>query len=153
MPANEVVMPEQLLSALEAQSRTPIARIGEALISLGMITEDQLRSGLARQQLEPTVPLGQMLVRMGIVSKGQLQTALVRKMGYPLVNLHLFPAAADALRKLPYAVAQRLQVMPLKLHEGRLVVAIDDPTSRHSALDEVEFNAQMKVTPVVGQCI
>ena len=153
MPANEVVMPEQLLSALEAQSRTPIARIGEALISLGMITEDQLRSGLARQQLEPTVPLGQMLVRMGIVSKGQLQTALVRKMGYPLVNLHLFPAAADALRKLPYAVAQRLQVMPLKLHEGRLVVAIDDPTSRHSALDEVEFIAQMKVTPVVGQCI
>jgi len=153
MPANEVVMPEQLLSALEAQSRTPIARIGEALISLGMITDDQLRSGLARQQLDPTVPLGETLVRMGIVSKGQLQTALVRKMGYPLVNLHLFPAAADALRKLPYSVAQRLQVMPLRLHEGRLVVAIDDPTSRHSALDEVEFIAQMKVTPVVGQCI
>ncbi|MGJ7534589.1 MULTISPECIES: GspE/PulE family protein [Variovorax] len=153
MPPIEVVMPEQLHSALEAQSRTPIARIGEALTSLGMITDEQLRAGLAQQQLEPTVPLGETLVRMGVVSRGQLQTALVRKMGYPLVNLHLFPAAAEALRKLPYAVSRRLQVMPLMLHEGRLVVAIDDPTSRHSALDEVEFIAQMKVTPVVGQCL
>ncbi|WP_432726706.1 GspE/PulE family protein [Variovorax sp. W6] len=153
MPINEVVMPEQLLNALDAQSRTPIARIGEALISLGMVTQEQLRAGLDRQKQDPMVPLGETLVRMGVVSRGQLQTALVRKMGYPLVNLHLFPPAAEALRKLPHAVARRLQIMPLMLHEGRLIVAIDDPTSRHSALDEVEFVAQMKVTPVVGQCL
>ncbi|WP_395316705.1 GspE/PulE family protein [Variovorax sp. UC74_104] len=153
MSINEVVMPEQLLNALEAQSRTPIARIGEALISLGMVTQEQLRAGLDRQKLDPMVPLGETLVRMGVVSRGQLQTALVRKMGYPLVNLHLFPPAAEALRKLPHAVARRLQIMPLMLHEGRLIVAIDDPTSRHSALDEVEFVSQLKVTPVVGQCL
>jgi len=94
-----------------------------------------------------------MLVRMGVVSHGQLQTALVRKMGYPLVNLNLFPAAADALRKVGHGVARRLQVMPLMLHQGRLVVALDDPSSRHSALEEIEFIAQMKVTPVVGQCL
>ncbi len=153
MSINEVVMPEQLLRALDAQSRTPIARIGEALISLDMISQEQLRAGLERQKLDPMVPLGETLVRMGVVSRGQLQAALVRKMGYPLVNLHLYPPAAEALRKLPHAVARRLQVMPLMLHDGRLIVAIDDPTSRHSALDEVEFVAQMKVTPVVGQCL
>lgn len=153
MAIKEVVMPEQLLSALDAQSHTPIARIGEALISLDMVTQEQLRAGLERQKMDPMVPLGETLVRMGVVSRGQLQAALVRKMGYPLVNLHLYPPAAEALRKLPHAVARRLQVMPLMLHEGRLIVAIDDPTSRHSALDEVEFIAQMKVTPVVGQCL
>ncbi|WP_295983749.1 ATPase, T2SS/T4P/T4SS family [uncultured Variovorax sp.] len=153
MSINEVVMPEQLLRALDAQSRTPIARIGEALISLDMISQEQLRAGLERQKLDPMVPLGETLVRMGVVSRGQLQAALVRKMGYPLVNLHLYPPAAEALRKLPHAVARRLQVMPLMLHDGRLIVAIDDPTSRHSALDEVEFVSQMKVTPVVGQCL
>jgi type II secretory ATPase GspE/PulE/Tfp pilus assembly ATPase PilB-like protein len=153
MSSIEVVMPQQLLNALDAQSRTPIARIGEALTSLGMVTAEQLRAGLAQQQREPGVPLGETLVRMGVVSQGQLQTALVRKMGYPLVNLHLFPAAADALRKITHGVARRLQVMPLMLHEGRLIVALDDPTSRHSALDEVEFIAQMKVVPVVGQCL
>jgi type II secretory ATPase GspE/PulE/Tfp pilus assembly ATPase PilB-like protein len=149
----EVVMPEQLLRAIEAQSRMPIARIGEALTSLGMVSQEQLRAGLAQQQRQPNVPLGETLVRMGIVTQGQLQTALVRKMGYPLVNLQAFPAGAEALRKVSHSVARRLQVMPLMLHEGRLIVAIDDPISRHSALDEVEFIAQAKVIPVIGQCL
>jgi type II secretory ATPase GspE/PulE/Tfp pilus assembly ATPase PilB-like protein len=153
MSSTEVVMPEQLLRALEAQSRMPIARIGEALASLGMVTDEQLRAGLAQQKLEPAVPLGETLVRMGVVNRSQLQTALVRKMGYPLVNLHMFPAAADALRKISHGVAQRLQVMPLMVHEGRLVLALDDPANRHSAIDEVEFIAQMKVVPVLGKCL
>ena len=149
----EVVLPEQLLIAIAAQSRMPIARIGEALTSLGMVSQDQLREGLVQQQRAPQIPLGETLVRMGIVTQGQLQTALVRKMGYPLVNLQLFPAAAEALRKVGHGVARRLQVMPLMLHEGRLIVAIDDPISRHSALEEVEFIAQAKVIPVIGQCL
>jgi type II secretory ATPase GspE/PulE/Tfp pilus assembly ATPase PilB-like protein len=39
------------------------------------------------------------------------------------------------------------------IHEGRLIVALDDPAGRRTALDEVEFIAQMKVVPVVGQCL
>jgi type II secretory ATPase GspE/PulE/Tfp pilus assembly ATPase PilB-like protein len=74
-------------------------------------------------------------------------------MGYPLVNLHQFPAAAEALRKISHGAARRLQVMPLMIHEGRLIVALDDPAGRRTALDEVEFIAQMKVVPVVGQCL
>jgi type II secretory ATPase GspE/PulE/Tfp pilus assembly ATPase PilB-like protein len=153
MPSTEVVRPEQLLREIEAQSRMPIARIGEALVSLGMITDAQLRAGLAQQKLDPKVPLGETLVRMGVVSRGQLQTALVRKMGYPLVNLHVFPATPEALGKISHAVARRLQVMPLMLHDGRLILALEDLSNRHSAIDEVEFIAQMKVIPVLGQCL
>jgi type II secretory ATPase GspE/PulE/Tfp pilus assembly ATPase PilB-like protein len=153
MSSIEIVMPEQLLRALEVQSRMPIARIGEALLSLGMITDAQLRAGLAHQKTEPQVPLGETLVRMGVVSRGQLQTALVRKMGYPLVNLHVFPVTAEALAKISHAVARRLQVMPLMLHEGRLIIALEDLSNQHSAIDEVEFIAQVKVIPVLGQCL
>lgn len=153
MSSIEVVVPEQLLRALEVQSRMPIARIGEALLSLGMITDAQLRAGLAHQKTEPQVPLGETLVRMGVVSRGQLQTALVRKMGYPLVNLHVFPVTTEALAKISHAVARRLQVMPLMLHDGRLILALEDLSNQHSAIDEVEFIAQMKVIPVLGQCL
>lgn len=152
MSSAEVVTPDQLLQELEAQSRMPIMRIGQALVSLGMVTEEQLEAALAQQQLDRSVPLGETLVRMGVVSRAQLQLALVRKMGYPLVDLQLFPPAADALRKISHGVARRLQVMPLMIHEGRLVLALDDPASRHAAIDEVEFIAQMKVVPVIGQC-
>lgn len=153
MPSAEVVTPEQLLREIAAQSRMPIVRIGQALVSLGMVTDEQLSAALAQQQLDRSVPLGETLVRMGVVSRSQLQTALVRKMGYPLVNLHQFPAAAEALRKISHGAARRLQVMPLMIHEGRLIVALDDPAGRRTALDEVEFIAQMKVVPVVGQCL
>lgn len=151
MSSAEVITPEQLLRDIAAQSRMPIVRIGQALVSLGMVTDEQLSAALAQQQRDRSVPLGETLVRMGAVSRPQLQTALVRKMGYPLVNLHLFPAAAEALRKISHGVARRLQVMPLMIHEGRLIVALDDPAGRRTALDEVEFIAQMKVVPVVGQ--
>jgi type II secretory ATPase GspE/PulE/Tfp pilus assembly ATPase PilB-like protein len=152
MSSAEVVTPDQLLKELEAQGRMPIMRIGQALVSLGMVTQEQLEAALAQQQLDRSVPLGETLVRMGVVSRSQLQLALVRKMGYPLVNLHLFPPAAEALRKIGHGVARRLQVMPLMIHEGRLVLALDDPASRHAAIDEVEFIGQMKVVPVIGQC-
>ena len=153
MSSAEVVTPEQLLKEIAAQSRMPIVRIGQALVSLGMVTEEQLNAALAQQQLDRGVPLGETMVRMGVVSRAQLQTALVRKMGYPLVNLHLFPAAPEALRKISHGAARRLQVMPLMIHEGRLIVALDDPAGRRTAIDEVEFIAQMKVIPVLGQSI
>jgi len=153
MSPTEVVTPEQLLHALEVQSRMPILRIGQALMALGAITDEQLRAGLEQQQLDRSVPLGETLVRMGVVTREQLKAALVRKMGYPLVNLHLFPVAVDALRSISHGVARRLQVMPLMIHQGRLVLALDDPASRHAAIDEVEFISQMKVVPVIGECL
>ena len=147
----EVVTPEQLVAQLEAQSRMPMVRIGQALISLGLITEEQLRDGLAQQQFDRTVPLGETLIRMGVIKRLDLQTALARKMGYPLVNLQFFTPAAEALRKISHGAARRLQVMPLMLNEGRLIVALDDPANRHAAIDEAEFIAGIKVVPVLGQ--
>ncbi len=146
----QVVSPEQLLEALEAQHKMPMVRIGEALLSLGLVDETQLKEALVQQQLDRSVPLGEVLVRMGAVSRDGLQTALARKMGYPLVNLDAFPVEAEALRKLNYAVAARLRVMPLLIRDGRLVVALDDP-SRRSALDEIEFSADMKIVPVLAR--
>ncbi|HET6598567.1 MAG TPA: ATPase, T2SS/T4P/T4SS family, partial [Burkholderiaceae bacterium] len=105
---------------------------------------------LAQQQTDRSVPLGELLVRMGMVSREDLQLALARKMGYPLVDVDAFPIEADALRRLDYAVASKLEVVPLLVRDGRLVVALDDPARRRGAVDEVEFSAQMKVVPVLA---
>jgi type II secretory ATPase GspE/PulE/Tfp pilus assembly ATPase PilB-like protein len=146
----QAVTPVQLLEAIERQAKMPMVRIGEALLSLGMITPTQLQDALAQQQSDRSVPLGELLVRGGVVSREDLQVALARKMGYPLVDLDSFPVEAEALRRLSYAVAMRLQVMPLLLRDGRLIVALDDPARRRSAVEEVEFSAQMKVVPVLA---
>ncbi len=148
----QVVSPEQLFEAIDRQAKMPMVRVGEALISLGMITQEQLGEALQQQQVDRSVPLGELLVRMGVVSRADLQVALSRKMGYPLVDLEAFPVEPEALRRIPFAVAQRLRLMPLLIRDGRLVVALDDPARRRAAVEEAEFSAQMKVVPVLAQC-
>jgi type II secretory ATPase GspE/PulE/Tfp pilus assembly ATPase PilB-like protein len=71
-------------------------------------------------------------------------------MGYPLVDAANFPIEPDALHKLPYAVASRLPALPLMLRSGRLVVAMEDPTTR-KAIDEIEFACGTKVIPVLAR--
>jgi type II secretory ATPase GspE/PulE/Tfp pilus assembly ATPase PilB-like protein len=118
-----------------------------------MINDEQLNEALAAQkQMDNGLPLGELLVRMGAVSASDLKVALTRKMGYPVVDLQAFVAEPDALARLNHAVARRLQLLPLIVADGRLVVAMDDPANRHGALDEAEFIAQMKIAPVLGQC-
>jgi len=148
----QIVSPEQLLDAIERQAKMPMVRIGEALTSLGLVSQSQLEDALAQQRNDRSVPLGELLVRMGVVSRTDLQIALARKMGYPLVDLDAFPIEADAVRKIPYAVAQRLALAPLLIRDGRLIVALDDPARRRAAVDEAEFSAQMKVVPVLAHC-
>ncbi len=148
----QIVTSEQLLEALERQAKMPMIRIGDALMSMGLVNDAQLSAALEQQKLDRGVPLGELLVRMNIVSRDDLQEALSRKMGYPLVDLDVFPVEPEALRKLSHSVAQRLRVMPLLLRDGRLVVALDDPARRRAAVEEVEFNCGMKVLPVLAKC-
>ena len=144
----QIISPEELGEAIEQQSRMPMVRIGEALATLGYITEAQLEDALLRQRDDRSVPLGEILVRRGVVTRADLQTALARKMGYPLVDVLQFPADADAVARLPYAVAARVPALPLMMRGGRLVVAVEDPSDR-SKFDEVEFAAQCKLVPVL----
>ena len=143
-----VATPEQLHAAIEAQSRMPMVRIGEALIALGYITESQLADALANQGKDRKVPLGELLVTQGLITRANLQTALARKMGYPQVDLHAFPIDVEALRKLPVAAAVRLEMLPLGLMNGKVIVATEDP-SRRDRIDEAEFLTQSKVVPVL----
>ena len=145
----QVVTPDALLQALERQSQMPMMRIGEALIGLNLISASQLDEALERQRSDRSVPLGTVLIRMGLVSEGDLQGALARKMGYPLVDVLHFPVEPEALKAVPPAMALRLQVLPLLHREGRLVMAMNDPT-RRATQEELEFITQNKVAPVLA---
>jgi type II secretory ATPase GspE/PulE/Tfp pilus assembly ATPase PilB-like protein len=145
---DHVTTPEQLHAAIEAQSRMPMVRIGEALIALGYITESQLADALTHQGKDRKVPLGELLVRQKLITRANLQTALARKMGYPQVNVQAFPIDLEALRKLPLAAAMRLEMVPLGLMNGKVIVATEDP-SRRDRIDEAEFLTQSKVVPVL----
>ena len=147
----QVVTAEQLLEAIERQSRMPPMRLGEALVSMGLVSDVQLDDALKQQKSDRDTPLGELLVRMGVVSRSDLQSALARKMGYPLVNIDSFPVEIEALRRVPYATAARLQALPLMVREGRMMVALANPATLGAAADELEFSADAKVIAVLAQ--
>ena len=138
----------ELVAAVERQAKMPMLRMGEALIALGHITTDQLQEALAEQRQDRSVPLGEILVRSGRIKREALQQAMVRKMGYPVVDLDTFSPDTDALTKVPYAVAARLQVLPLLVHGGKLFVAMEDPTRGNWG--ELEFVSGCKLVPALA---
>ncbi len=144
-----VVFPEQLMLALAEQSKMPIIRVGEALTRLGYITEVQLQQALERQKTERSVPLGELLIRMGFLTRHDLNVALARKMGYPVVDVKLFPIESSALLKIPMVTARRLNVLPLLSRDNLTVVAAVDPTQR-KMIEELEFLVQGRVIATLG---
>lgn len=146
---HQIVTPGELFKALEMQAHTPVMRVGEALIALGLIRQEQLDAVLELQKSDRSVPIGELLVRQKMITREDLRGALARKMGYPVVDVAQFPIELEALKRVPYAVAQRLHVLPLVLSDAALVVAMEDVT-RHTALDELEFVAQIKVMPALA---
>ncbi len=147
---NQIISPDELMQAIDMQARLPVMRLGESLVALGLITDEQLREALRLQSQEQGTPLGELLVKKGLVTRENLQTALAHKMGYPMVDLATFPVAKEAVKAIPYGVAERLQVIPLMLRDGRLVVAMEDPT-RRSAVSELEFTSQCKVVSALAK--
>lgn len=146
----QIVTPAALAAAIERQARMPSVRIGEALVALGFIDAGQLEQALAQQRRERSLPLGELLVDKGWITPADLQLALVRKMGFPLVDASRFPLDPQLLQRLPAHEAQRLPALPLMLHRGRLVVALEHP-SRRRDLDALAQACQGRVLPVLAR--
>jgi type II secretory ATPase GspE/PulE/Tfp pilus assembly ATPase PilB-like protein len=141
--------PAQLVDAIDRQARRPPVRIGEALLALGLIDERALGDALQQQTQDRSRPLGELLVQRGLVSRGDLQAALAHRMGFPIVDAAAFPVEAEALARIPEALARRLPALPLLLRGDRLVVALEDPSAR-IVVDELEAVADCGIVPVLA---
>jgi hypothetical protein len=139
--------PHELLAALERQHRMPVLPLGDSLLALGMVTRSQLARALAEPAGEQ--PLGERLVSQGVIAGADLQTALAHKMGYPIVDLSRFPIEAQAVRGVPMRKAAEFRALPLMLHEGRMIVAVDR-LSRVNRLRELQVLLQLGVVPVLA---
>lgn len=139
-----VATPRDLLLALQRQASAPIISIGQALLNLGMVTEELIQRALS----EPLgdMRLGERMVAIGAISRSDLHSALAHKMGYPLVDLTRFPIEPQALSKISLRTAIACRAVPLMVDGRRLVLATDRPTR----LDELRgAHALQGLTPAV----
>lgn len=100
--------------------------LGQALVKGGLLTQRELHTTLEwlRAQSLPPERLGHTLVEFGFVSERELTEALSRQLGLPAIPFGLMEAEEDAVKALPPDLALRYRVVPLRLTDGGLSVAV-----------------------------
>jgi type II secretory ATPase GspE/PulE/Tfp pilus assembly ATPase PilB-like protein len=146
---HQIVSPEQLAAALKQQRGQPIQKLGEALVDLGYLTEAELDEALAIEARDRSVPLSQILADMGVVDAEVVNAVMARKLGIPFVSLKSFRIPPEVLKRIPAAVAQRSQTVPVAEADNALVVAVENPMDM-AKLEELRFVAGMKLLPVMA---
>ena len=128
-------------------------RLGELLVSHGLLTEEQLRHSLSEQERMEggrRRRLGRVVVDEGFLTEGQLAYALADLMHLELVDLGELTLDLSVARTLPRRVAERHGMLVIGRDDHTIRVATADPTNV-VALDDVRlYTGATTVTVVVS---
>ncbi len=144
-----VVNTEQLEQALKRQQTMPHLQIGEILVQDKLISQQQLDAALSQQQRQRHMTLGELLTARGVIKQEDIQKSLANKLGIPFVDLHQFPLDPAVLKLVDASIAIRHSVMPLRRYQGKLVVAMEDPT-HWETLDTLHAITGHPIDPVMA---
>lgn len=125
-------------------------RLGDILMSAGVLTEDQLMEGLSEQKVKGT-KLGQTLVDLGILTEDEIAQALSRQLGMAIVKLGDQKIPDEILHIVSNDVLRKYNLIPYEFDEFNmniLKVAMADPLDL-VALDDLQFMTPYQIEPVV----
>ncbi|HEY8729008.1 MAG TPA: hypothetical protein VIL94_05460, partial [Acidothermaceae bacterium] len=116
-------------------------RIGELLLSHGLLSEEQLHDALAAQRRidgGPRRRLGQVVVDEGYLTESQLARALADLLHLELIDLSQHSLDLVTARTLPRQVAERHGMLVISRTGAVVQVATADPTNV-VALDDAKL--------------
>ncbi|MBA3579470.1 MAG: Flp pilus assembly complex ATPase component TadA, partial [Gemmatimonadaceae bacterium] len=123
-------------------------RIGDLLVSEGLITQEQLARAVQEQQQHGT-RVGYNLIKLGFVKETDLTRMLARRYRMPAVDLKNFEVDLKVARLVPAEITIKHQLLALKRDGRTLTVAVTDP-SQLGVLDDLKFITGYEIFPVVG---
>ena len=123
-------------------------RLGEKLISLGLLSPDQLQIVLTEQKSSKKL-IGAILVEMGFVTESALGEVLAESSGAQKFGLKSTMLDSAVVRMLPKDVASRHKIIPVAFDNGTLKLAMAD-VYNVLAIDQVRryVPKNTKVVPV-----
>ena len=128
----------------------PVAymRLGDLLISAGVIRPEQLNDALAIQK-KTRERLGDVLINNGIITEQQLIEALQMQLGVDFVDLTAVSIPLELARFVPRSIAKKFCVVPVKLQKDELYVAMSDPLN-FEAQEEIKSASHKQVVPMIA---
>lgn len=119
--------------------------IGEVLKEYGYITEEQLQEALDAQKKDKSKRLGQHLIDLGFVNEEQTLRALSAKLDYPMIDLSTVSISIDAVSKIPQQLAEKYNVIGIKIDGNTLTVVSSDPMDFY-ALEDIRLVTGMNIS-------
>lgn len=123
-------------------------RIGDLLISEGLINEGQLNVALREQKIRNT-KLGETLIAMGFISQEDFANVLSSQMGIGTVNLRQVGIDENAVKLVAEDLMKKNMLIPFAFNEKNpniLKVAMADPMN-FMAIDDVAIVTNMEIEP------
>ena len=123
-------------------------KLGELLHEQGKISVEDLSRAIY-DQAGKAIRLGEMLLERGLVHKFDLLLALEEIIGIPYRDCSRIVPTADALERIPRAIAERCCTLPVELDNAGLTVVMAEPQNL-SLVDELRFTSGAEIIPRLG---
>ena len=117
--------------------------LGQLLKEMELVSEGQIQEALQIQK-DQGGALGRILVDMGFISEDEMLFALGAQAGMDVVNLDETEIPEEIINRVPASVANIFRIIPVKVEDGVLTVAMADPLNV-SVLDDLRFMLNLDV--------
>lgn len=121
-------------------------RLGKVLVQAGLITQDQLEEALAQ---DDGLSLAATLSNLGYADDVKIAQEVARAMGLVYVDLGTYDIDPNAATSLSSDLAKRYTILPIKVQDDELVVAMSDPANIF-AIDDLRIVTGYEIRPVVA---
>ena len=123
-------------------------RLGELLVTAGVINETQLAKALEIQK-NTKDRLGDILIEHNIITNDELINALQMQLGIDFVDLTAISVPVELAKFVPRNIAKKHCIVPVKLVDDTLYIAMSDPLD-FIAQEEVKMVSHKKVVPMIA---
>lgn len=122
--------------------------LGDMLFREGLINNAQLDEA-AKRQKDSGKSVGQILVEMGAITEGVKMSFLRKKLGYDYISLESKQIDPLCLTYIPKSFAEKFHMVPVKMDNRTLIVAMDDPSDL-SVMDNLKAIVGVPIKPVIA---
>ncbi|WP_100012104.1 GspE/PulE family protein [Lentibacillus sediminis] len=122
-------------------------RLGDLLQDAGLVTDEQIQEALKSKKNDQK--LGDALLEHGFITERQLIEVLEFQLGIPHVSLYRYAIDKRALEFVPKEMAQQNLIIPLKIHDNSLHIAMKDPMDYY-IIDDLEMATGFNISPVIA---
>jgi len=129
---------------------TTSKKLSQLFLDKKLVSEAQLAEALNAPQGDQQL-FGAVLVERGWLTSEQLMSTLAEHYGMPFVRLESVAPEKEAVAVVPLKVAMHFQLMPLRIKNGALTVAIANPQDVR-ALDELHLvlHQRYRIEPILS---